>query len=166
MTSFRYGLALGSNLGDRFESLRRACGLLADVGDGLRLSRVYETVPQYVPDQPDFLNMAVTMTCSVEPLELLPMMQEIERRLGRVPTRRQGPRVLDIDLVLCDSIQLVTDVLRIPHPAFRERDFVLRPLAEIAADWIDPVTGKTVEDLAAMPGSTDGVIVYDQIIRL
>jgi 2-amino-4-hydroxy-6-hydroxymethyldihydropteridine diphosphokinase len=84
-------------------------------------------------------------------------MQEIERRLGRIPTRRWGPRVIDIDLVLWGAVEMATDALTLPHPAFRERAFVLAPLAEVAPDAVDPSTGLTVAQLERRPEARGGV---------
>ena len=106
----------------------------------LRESRVYETEPVGDVDQGAFLNMAVAVETTLAPLEFLDRAQAIESRHGRVPTRRWGPRMIDIDIVLWNDMVMETERLTIPHPEFRKRAFVLVPLAEIAPDAVDPST--------------------------
>ncbi|MBX7257205.1 MAG: 2-amino-4-hydroxy-6-hydroxymethyldihydropteridine diphosphokinase [Candidatus Hydrogenedentes bacterium] len=146
-------LSIGSNLGDRQENLLGAVECLEKI-PGTRVfvvSSVYETAPIGDIDQPSFLNLAVGIETALTPLELLDATQDIERLMGRVPSRRWGPRLVDIDIVLWDDRVMDTDRLRIPHPEFRKRAFVLRPLTEIAPETVDPVTGRTVVQLAASP---------------
>ena len=144
-------LSLGSNVGDRLENLRAAVeALRAETGIVvLRESRVYETEPVGDVDQGAFLNMAVAIETRLRPLEFLDRTQAIETRLGRVSTRRWGPRVIDIDIVLWDDMVMDTERLTIPHPEFRKRAFVLVPLAEISPKIIDPVTERRIDVLAA-----------------
>ena len=146
-------LSLGSNLGVRRENLEAALARLGQLPETsvTRRSRVYETEPYGVTGQPGFLNMAAEVETELQPLELLDAIQTIERRLGRRPTERWGPRIIDIDIVLWDTLVLETDTLTVPHPDFRNRAFVLIPLAEIAPQAIDPITGMTVAQLAAQP---------------
>ena len=146
-------LSLGSNLGVRRENLEAALARLGQLPETTltRRSRVYETQPYGVTGQPGFLNMVAEIETELQPLELLDAIQTIERRLGRRPTERWGPRIIDIDIVLWDTLVLETDTLTVPHPDFRNRAFVLIPLAEIAPQAIDPITGMTVAQLAAQP---------------
>ena len=144
-------LSLGSNLGDRADCLRRALEALAALPD-TRLaaqSGVHETAPWGVADQPSFLNLAAEIETDLAPLELLNAVKTLEVRLGRTPGPQWGPRVIDIDLVLWEDRVMETGALTLPHPRFRERAFVLLPLREIAPDAVDPVTGRTVAELAA-----------------
>ena len=94
-----------------------------------------------------FANAAALLECSLDPPELLGELKSIERRFGRRPGRRWGPRVLDLDILLWSGGAWESGGLVVPHPAYRTRDFVLRPLAEIAPDWRDPLTGATVRQL-------------------
>ena len=144
-------LSLGSNLGDRAEHLRRALEAVATLPDTrlVAQSSVHETVPWGVTDQPSFLNLAAAIETALGPLELLAAVKEIEGRLGRMPGPHWGPRVIDIDLVLWQDTVVESDALTLPHPRFRERAFVLLPLREIAPGAVDPVTGHTVDELAA-----------------
>ena len=159
-------LCLGSNLGDRLDNLGRAVSALAET-PGVRVtavSAVYETEPVGERDQPVFLNAVVEVETALQPLELLAATQDIERRLGRVLTRRWGPRAIDIDIVLWDDIEVATPSLTLPHPEFRRRAFVLTPLAEVAPDAVDPVTGLTVAQLAHRPEAEGRVHRFDAAI--
>lgn len=153
-------LSLGSNLGDRQDNVLAAV-LGLDQMDGVTVvavSKGYETVPVGVADQPVFVNAAVTIETVLEPLELLESVKALEKRIGRRNTERWGPRVVDIDIVLWESLVLTDATLRVPHPEFRNRAFVLEPLAEIAPDAIDPETGHTVATLAQQPDLAGPVI--------
>jgi 2-amino-4-hydroxy-6-hydroxymethyldihydropteridine diphosphokinase len=143
-------VALGSNRGDRRSHLDFAVERLADFLTHLRVSRYYETVPVGVPDpQPLFLNAAVVGEPVLPPGELLTALLGIERERGRERPYPGAARTLDLDLVLYGDVALEEPGLSLPHPRFRERRFVLEPLAEIAPDLRDPVTGKTVLELLA-----------------
>lgn len=144
-------LSMGSNLGDRAEHLRRALEAVAAL-PGTQLvaqSSLHETAPWGVTDQPSFLNLAAEIGTALGPLELLNAVKAIELRLGRTQGPQWGPRVIDIDLVLWQDTVMETDALTLPHARFRDRAFVLLPLREIAPDAVDPVTGRTVAELAA-----------------
>ncbi len=140
-------IALGSNLGDRAENLARAQSALADaVAIGVR-SSVLETRPQYVTDQPAFLNMVLRGTTDLAPKALLAFLKKIERNLGRKPARRFGPRLIDLDILYYEDKIVNEADLVLPHPRIAERDFVLVPLAEIAANHRHPVTGQTTAEM-------------------
>jgi len=148
-------LALGSNLGDRLEFLRRAKKALGACIDIKAVSSVYETKPAYVTDQPPFLNAVVLGTTKLEPLALLWTVKDIENELGRTPTFRYGPRVIDIDILFYGDAILETPELKIPHARMHERDFVLHPLSELAPDWKHPKIGKTASEmLTLLPSAT------------
>lgn len=143
-------LSLGSNQGDRATYLQSAVEALGRL-EHTRLRAVsdwYETEAWGEPDQPVFLNAAAEIETALEPLELLNAIKAIETRLGREPGPRWGPRVIDIDIILWDGAVIDTPELRVPHPEFRRRAFVLQPLADIAGDARDPETGATVAELA------------------
>jgi 2-amino-4-hydroxy-6-hydroxymethyldihydropteridine diphosphokinase len=145
-------IGLGSNLGDRKAQLDAAVAALA-AARGIVVQAVsgyHETAPVGGPEcQGDYLNAAAAVETTLEPLELLHVLQEIERRAGRVRTVRWGPRTLDLDLLLFGDRVIESDELQVPHPRMAERLFVLAPLAEIAPGAVDPVTGQTIADLLA-----------------
>ncbi|MBP8131338.1 MAG: 2-amino-4-hydroxy-6-hydroxymethyldihydropteridine diphosphokinase [Candidatus Hydrogenedentes bacterium] len=149
----RVYLGLGSNIGDREQYLVAALDALRRL-QGVRVAAVspcYETEPLGEAGQPAFLNMAAAIETELSPLEMLRAVKEIERRVGRLESWRWGPREVDIDLILWEQEVLETEALTLPHRAFRKRAFVLAPLADIAPDAVDPVTGKTVGELARSP---------------
>lgn len=143
----RVAIALGSNLGDRRRLLDEAAAALAAVIDDLRLSAFHDTEPVDVGAQPRFLNAAAVGRTSLKPADLLTVMLEIERRLGRERPHSGAPRTIDLDLILYGDVVLDEPGLTVPHPRFRDRRFVLEPLAEIAGDWADPVSGRTIREL-------------------
>ena len=140
-------IALGSNLGDRERFLRDAIDALGAFVTNLRVSSFHDTAPVGVEEQPRFLNAAVVGETSLDPRALLTRLLEIEQRFGRERPHPGAARTLDLDLILYGDEMVDESGLVVPHPRFRERGFVLEPLAEIASDWRDPVTGKTVEEL-------------------
>jgi 2-amino-4-hydroxy-6-hydroxymethyldihydropteridine diphosphokinase len=143
----RVAIALGSNLGDRERHLQDAVAALTASIHNLRVSAFYETDPVGVGEQPRFLNAAATGETELSARALLDTLLEIERRFGRERPYPGAPRTLDLDLILYGQSIIEAAGLIVPHPRFREREFVLRPLAEIAAEWIDPVTARTVGEL-------------------
>jgi GTP cyclohydrolase-4 len=149
-------LALGSNLGDRRSNLSAALQQLREIMDISTVSSVYETEPIGYLDQPRFLNMVCSGKTGLSVYELLRHAKEIEATIGRQTTFRNGPRPIDIDIIFYDDLHLEEDYLTVPHPRMGERAFVLVPLAEIAPDMIDPVSGQSVADLLAIV-SQDGV---------
>lgn len=151
-TTSRVFLSLGSNLGDRKASLADAVRALAALPETAvkAVSRLYDTAPWGKTDQPRFLNAAAEIETALGPLELLNAVKALEAGLGRRPGPRWGSRVIDVDIVLFGDTVMDTPELTLPHPRFRERAFVLAPLAEIAPDAPDPVSGKTVAELLAL----------------
>jgi 2-amino-4-hydroxy-6-hydroxymethyldihydropteridine diphosphokinase len=148
--------ALGANLGDREGYLRGALAALAPLVSELRVSTFHETEPVGVGEQPRFLNAAATGRTTLPARDLLDRFLDIERHFGRTRPREGAPRTLDLDLILYGGQIADEPDLEVPHPRFRERLFVLEPLAEVASDWVDPVTGRTVGELLASLRSRDG----------
>lgn len=134
-------LGLGTNLGNRLANLRKAVRYLRENMNIIAKSDVFETEPWGVTDQPRFLNACVLAEPkgneSFEPERLLSTVKDIEKRVGRIDTRRWGERVIDIDILLIDSLVYESEILKIPHPYMRERLFVLTPLSQILPDYID-----------------------------
>jgi 2-amino-4-hydroxy-6-hydroxymethyldihydropteridine diphosphokinase len=133
-------LGLGSNVGDRERKLREALARLDSTAGvaAVNTSSIYETVPWGDADQPPFLNMVALVRSSLPPQALLAEAKLAEAELGRRPTRKWGPREIDIDLLLCEGLEVDTPELKVPHPLMMERQFVLVPLAEIAPGLLMP----------------------------
>ncbi|KAJ7216570.1 Dihydropteroate synthase-like protein [Mycena pura] len=166
-------LALGSNLGDRFYNLELALRLLEvprsvlgskDEDASLvvvNTSFMYETAPMYVTDQPSFINCACMIETNLLPIELLKLIKLIESMVGRVPSIRNGPRAVDLDVILYDNVVIDTrqsprkelddleGELVIPHPRLAEREFVLRPLNDMIPDFMHPVLHRKISTLLA-----------------
>ena len=143
-------IALGSNLGDREANLAFGLSALPGFITNLERSRWHDTAPVGVsPDQPRYLNGAVIGQTSLTAREVLERLLAIEREAGRTRPSLMAPRTLDLDLILFGDARIEEPGLVVPHPRFRERLFVLEPLAEVAPGWIDPATGKTISALLA-----------------
>lgn len=141
-------IALGSNLGDRAAHLDFARARLSEILHHAKCSSTVETAPVGTPDeQPPYLNAAVVGDTDKPATELLEALLAIERDRGRERTFQNAARTLDLDLVILGDEVIDEPGLTVPHPRFRERRFVLEPLAEIAPTLRDPVTGQTIADL-------------------
>ena len=141
-------IGIGSNLGDRHRNCLRAIELLRYNGMFVtNQSSMHETEPWGVTQQPAFLNMAVEVVTDLVPIKLLESLKKIEKDMGRQDTIRWGPRIIDLDILLYNDIILNTDSLTIPHPLMHEREFVLKPLSEIAGELIHPVLKKSIAEL-------------------
>ena len=144
-------LALGSNLGDRLGLLRRAVrglvegGVLPDL-----VSSVYETPPLGLLEQPDFLNLVVAGWSGLGPGRLLALARRLEAEAGRLRTVPNGPRTLDVDLLFLGDRIVRREEVIVPHPRWKERSFVVRPLEEILPHLMDPETGLRVEEVAGL----------------
>ncbi|MDI6791829.1 MAG: 2-amino-4-hydroxy-6-hydroxymethyldihydropteridine diphosphokinase [bacterium] len=144
-------LSLGSNEGDRNKNIGQAVELLNQHPEiqVKRKSSLHETLPVGYLDQPCFLNSAVEIETGLPPLELLDILKLIEKQVGRKEEGiRWGPRVIDLDIILYNSLVMETPRLTIPHPRALERAFVLLPLAELVPKMLYPGLGKTIEELA------------------
>lgn len=144
-------LGLGTNLGDKEANLRTAIYKLQErIGKQVSLSSFYETAPWGFESDHSFLNAAIGLETSLSPIEILHITQEIEKELGRTKKSVNGSysdRLIDIDILLYDTLVLQTPELTIPHPLMTERDFVMKPLIEIAENVIHPTLQKTLSEL-------------------
>ena len=145
-------IGIGTNTGSREENLRAAvaaAALLPSTGV-IRVSSVYETEPVGFTDQPDFLNIGILLDTGLSPRALLGACLGIEAGLGRVRTIKNGPRIIDIDLLLYENEVKNTQSLVLPHPRMMERDFVLKPLLDLNFDSV--LDRKTVENSLSNSG--------------
>lgn len=140
-------IALGSNLGDRLNNLHSAEMALPPAVHVLRGSPVYETPPWGYLDQEDFLNQVLQAETYLTPEELLAYLKRIEARLGRKRSVKNGPRLIDLDILFYDDLIREGPKLTIPHPGIGDRAFVLVPLADLAPDLHHPKSGQTIHEL-------------------
>ena len=149
-------LSLGSNLGDRAANLRTALEKLEDFGTVTAVSSFYETEPVELAAQPWFLNCAAKLDTEKMPRQLIAGILSIEKGMGRQRTQKNGPRIIDIDILLFGTSVIDIPSLTVPHPRLHERRFVLDPLVEIAPDIRHPVFKRTMRQLrdALPPGQT------------
>ena len=148
MTSTNVAVALGSNLGDREAHLAFGLSALPGFITNLKQSSWHDTFPLGVsPDQPRYLNGVVVGETALSARELLDRLLAIEAAAGRTREAPMAPRTLDLDLILFGEQRIEQPGLIVPHPRFRERLFVLEPLAEVAPGWIDPATGLSISAL-------------------
>ena len=154
MAKTSYLVALGSNRrhgahGAPAEVLRAAAAALDAAGIAVERLSTIRTTAALGPAGRGFANAAVLVSADLAPPELLATLKRLEREFGRRPGRRWGPRVLDLDIILWSDGWWADERLTVPHPEFRKRRFVLEPLAEIAPDWRDPLSGASIAQLLA-----------------
>jgi len=134
-------LGLGANLGDPKETFERALALVSGFSVINSTSRLYRSKPYGFSDQPPFVNAAARISTDLAPLELLKQFQSVEQALGKKVIRKNGPRIIDLDLLLYGDLELETKDLMLPHPEILKRDFVLLPLIDLNADLNHPQWG-------------------------
>jgi len=155
----RIYLSLGSNLGDRVGQIRKALRLLSEAGVRIqRVSSFYKTEPVDFISQPWFVNCAVEGATDLMPLQLLKLLQSVERSLGRRPGVPKGPRPIDIDILLYENVVVRSAALNIPHARLSERRFVLIPLRELAGTLRNPITQRTVLEMLHDTRDTSQVV--------
>lgn len=142
-------LGLGTNIGDRFQNLRDALRLLSEYEEIniTKQSTIYETEPYGKTDQPHFLNMVIEVETSLSPTDLLDYGLGIEEKLGRVRKEIWGPRIIDIDVLIYEDLELNLHELILPHKEMHLREFVLEPFNEIAPKVVHPTFKKTINEL-------------------
>lgn len=156
-------LSLGSNIGDRFNMLQDAVRMLREK-DGVevtRVSSVYETDPVGYTDQATFLNIVVELKTVLPVGKILSICMETEQTLGRIREFHWGPRCIDLDILLYNDENVVSENLTVPHPRMAERGFVLIPLIELVPNRVHPVTGVPFSDYAKE--QKEGVYVWKTI---
>jgi 2-amino-4-hydroxy-6-hydroxymethyldihydropteridine diphosphokinase len=154
-------LGLGSNLGSREDNLKKAIDEISHRLRMIKVSSIYDTAPIGDENQPRYLNMVCEVSTTLPPPSLMALLQGFELKLGRLPAKRNAPRPMDIDILLCGNLVLSSPELTIPHPKMVEREFVLVPLAEIAPDIEHPVLHKTVKQLLSSVEGKQGVYKYE-----
>lgn len=168
MTEVVSYLGLGSNVGDRLAYLQSAVEKLASSQSiqVVKLSPVYQTEPVGYVAQEDFYNMVVEIRTSLAAGELLSEVKRIESELGRIESNHKGPRTIDIDILLYGDVPIVQHKLTVPHPLMIEREFVLRPLLDIAPQAIIPTLNITIEEALARIDSHKRVIKLKEGVSL
>lgn len=129
---YYYYLSLGSNIENEYKHITTALNFLRNLKETkLKVSQFYLTAPQNYEKQRDFLNVCCYLDCSLHPFQMLRELKAIEKKIGRVPGIRFGPRVIDLDIIWVRGVKLRSELLTIPHPRAKDRAFVLKPLSEI-----------------------------------
>ena len=147
MEGIEVALSLGSNIGDSKATITDSFMELSKVISDMKVSSFYKTEPVSMKYQPNFINVVLTGRTCLSPVSLLRYVNMVERRFGRVREIKFGPRTLDIDIILFGDKIINMDYLKVPHPEFRKRLFVLVPLAEIAPHFRDPEDGREVHEI-------------------
>ena len=156
-------LGLGSNLGDRVANLQMGAALLADRAGEIEVSSVYRTIPVGFSSQPEYLNAVGRIRTRLSPFDLMHAIRIIERDQGRVRTVINGPRTLDVDILLFGSTELHSPPVTVPHPRLAERAFALEPLAELAPLLRHPTLGLTMRELLErMHAAPRRVVLYSR----
>jgi len=140
-------IAFGSNKGDEIQNINTAIKLAGKFCKIKNISPLFITKPEGYLDQKDFTNGVFEAETALSPQELLKALKQIEKDLGRKETFRNAPREIDLDIIFYGDIILSQENLNIPHKALHQREFVLAPLAQIAPDFKDPITGKSIKEL-------------------
>ncbi|MFN3692165.1 MAG: 2-amino-4-hydroxy-6-hydroxymethyldihydropteridine diphosphokinase [Fervidobacterium sp.] len=155
-------IALGTNLGNRHQNIKKALEYLKEVGNIVKVSSIIETKAYGKTDQPDFLNCVVELDTNIPPLPLLKKLLEIEHTMGRIRTEKWGPRIIDLDILFYGNLVLNLSEkskvsqstseevhefnLTVPHYDFENREFFVLPMTEIAPYFVHPISGLTMED--------------------
>ena len=140
-------IGIGTNIGGRYGNIAKAIELISKIAIIDRISSIYETEPEGYKDQPYFLNSVIKIKTNLEPEALLACLQNIEKEMGRKPSFKDAPRVIDLDILIYGDVVLNKPDLQIPHPRLHERSFVLVPLVEIAPELEHPILHNNIIQL-------------------
>lgn len=163
-------IGIGSNVGDRYANITRACQLMSRAFKIEKLSSIYETEPEGYKNQADFLNAVIKARVDLGPAKILELLKRIEGQMGRLNSFRNAPRIIDLDILMIKDKVVREPGLNIPHPLLHQRSFVLIPLVEIEPELMHPALHKTIRELLSRlkPGSSVrkwGTINYDLNVR-
>ena len=154
-------LQLGSNVGDRSNNLLQALTFISEkIGEVVKASKLYESSPWGVDNQRDFLNQVIYIRSKLDPFEVLNIALEIEKEMGRVRVEKWGERKIDIDILFFNDEIIETNSLCIPHQYICKRNFVLKPMCEIASEFIHPKFNKSIVQLLEECLDEDKVELY------
>lgn len=154
-------LALGANIGDARQNIAQAIKLLAESVHDIKQAPIYTSRAVGPIKQADFLNTALRAQTNLKPVALLAFVKEVEQQVGRVKRERWGPREIDIDIIFYGDVLVEAEGLTIPHPSFRNRDFVLQPLIDLNPTLVDPVSHKTIQQLLDKFPPTQKSLILD-----
>lgn len=153
-------LGLGSNIGDKEEHINKALTLISEFNEVKKISHIYLTEPVGNINQEWFLNCIVEIETEIDPKKLLSSIKSIERKLGRTKAVKNGPRIIDIDILFYGDFVVKTKNLVIPHPLIQERLFVLQPMMDINPDFVHPVLKKSIRELYEDHPWAEKVVLY------
>ena len=154
-------LQLGSNIGERLESLNQSIKIIAErIGNVLEKSSVYESTPWGVENQRNFLNQVIFVKSNFDPYTILDLVLQIEKDMGRIRIEKWGERIIDIDILFIDDLIIESENLCIPHEFISKRKFVLQPMCEIAPGFIHHKLNKTISQLLEECIDEEKVNVY------
>ena len=142
-------IGLGSNIGDKLSNIIDAAKMISDLEQTsiVNMSTILRTKPVDLLEQPDFLNQIIIISTELNPEDLFLELQHIEIKLGRTKTIKKGPRTIDLDILLYDNLIMCSEMLTIPHPEIKNRQFILNHLVELTEDLKDPITEESYKDL-------------------
>ncbi|SKB00233.1 2-amino-4-hydroxy-6-hydroxymethyldihydropteridinediphosphokinase [Caloramator quimbayensis] len=141
-------VAFGTNMGDKNENIKKAIETMKDRGlNVIKISEIYKTEPYGYTNQPEFLNGVLEALTDLEAVDVLNTLLNIEKDMGRVRKFKWGPRIIDLDILFFNDDVIDEKDLKVPHPDMQNREFVLKPLCEIAPDFMHPVLKKSVRDM-------------------
>lgn len=153
-------IGIGTNIGNRQHNLQIAINEIAAFSTITKKSSIYETEPVGFRPQSDFLNMVIEIDTNLSPSELIIKLQEIEHKMGRIKEIINGPRIIDLDILLYNDSVINHPNLIIPHPRFSQRHFVLKPLSEIAPNIVHPTLNQDIKTLAEILPTSSKVTLW------
>lgn len=155
-------LSIGTNMGNRMANLELVHSLISrKIGIVSKESNIYETEPWGVEGQENYYNQVLCVKTALNPASLLHKCQVLEQKMGRVRALKWEPRIMDIDILFFDNLVIQEKDLKIPHPLLQERNFVLKPLCEIAREWMHPVLNKTAQELLEICGDETSAVLLE-----